>query len=159
MSSAVVFNTNRAFVHLLVNLAQRGGRGVQRATLNVRVGSSLAGRSNRNWGPLPDDGCARGRRQRCTLCTDSDSGPLATHPRFFLVCRFPSPLPPACRPAGKNPCIRRISLRPLFSPLRTDPPTTVEEFRCIAAVERPTKNVVPNAAHIRHTNALGTQQG
>ena len=51
------------------------------------------------------------------------------------------------------------SIPPLFSPVRTCPPTTVEKFGCIAAVERPTNSVVPSPAHIRHTNALGTQQG
>src|SRR5439155_1145126 len=50
-------------------LVSRSG-GSKKRRLGGRVGSSLAGRSNRNWGPLSDDGCARGRPQRCTLCTN-----------------------------------------------------------------------------------------
>ena len=115
--------------------------------LNGNVGSSLAGRSNRNWGALPDDGWAPGRRHRCTLCTNF----IRAHSLFTLASspdrRF---LHRHHRPAAqreKNPCTRRISLRPLFSPVRTCPPMTVEKFHCIAAVERPTKNVVTNPAH------------
>ena len=74
--------------------------------MNGNVGSSLAGRSNRNWGPLPDDGWARGRRQRCTLCTNFTRAHSLLTLAASPVRRFPSPSPPACRPAGKNPRTR-----------------------------------------------------
>ena len=49
--------------------------------MNGNVGSSLAGRSNRNWGPLPDDGWAPGRLSGCTLCTNF----IRAHSLFTLA--------------------------------------------------------------------------
>ncbi len=63
---------------------------------------------------------------------------------------------PTCTDCRTSP---HLSSTAVSSTVPYLPPTTVEKFRCIAAVETPTKNIVPNPAHIRHTNALGTQQG
>jgi hypothetical protein len=57
------------------------------------------------------------------------------------------PLPPYVTPTAV-----------FFPPAPANPPT-VEKFCCIAAAERPTKNVVPSPAHIRHTNTLEFRKG
>src|SRR6266852_896439 len=51
---------------------------------------------------------------RSAHCAPISFGPLATDPRVFSRPPFPSPSPPACCPAGKNPCTRR-TLGPAFA--------------------------------------------
>jgi hypothetical protein len=55
------------------NLTSSGGKG--------RKNLERIADSNRNWGPLPDDGWAPGRPRRCTLCTNF----IRTHSLFTLA--------------------------------------------------------------------------
>src|SRR5712692_7683167 len=81
-------------VYCLVDapLGRRLGR-PQRETFEWERGELPAGRSIRSWGPLPDDGWARGRLSDCTLCTDFTRAhsllTLASSPvRRFLHRRY-----------------------------------------------------------------------
>src|SRR5207248_178483 len=133
-------------------------RPAQQETFERASGELPGGAVEQKLGALSDDGCARGRPQRCTLCTNFIRAhsllTLASSPvRRFLHRRY---WPAAQREKIPAPAALSHS-RPPLSPSRLSPPTTAENF---AASERSSvhEERYPYPAHIRHTNILGTQQ-
>ena len=75
----------------------------QRVNFEWERGSSLAGRSNTNWGPLPDDGLRSGPTFAIAPCAPISFGPLAVHPCVFSRPPFSFTVTTGLPPSGKNP--------------------------------------------------------